>query len=228
MRNTPGHSQGEILLKIRTPSVNRASWGNFAGFQILIPSIIRFSKLPTPARQSGVFWMVSSFREKEKPGGCVAFLHAGMRIGGGPGLGGVEGSQWSFAADVGVNPRPAGERFITAKIHAPEGCLALVFSPVGFVQDVEHSRKGPPHPIRDAILICDIVNPEFTCHRFELLGCAMGLNRPQGLGEICLSSLDGNVQWIPEASFVDAFDDPSGTFSVMLFTDVVASTQGVA
>ena len=140
----------------------RCSWGGIAGIQILIPSVIRFAKLPTPSRQTGIICLVAAFRKEEEPGRCVAFLHAGMWVGSGPGLGGVEGSQWSFAADVSINPCPAGEGLISTQIHAPKGRFAFIFSLGSFVQDVEHPWKSLPHPIRNAVLICDIVNPKFT------------------------------------------------------------------
>lgn len=62
LRNTPRHSQGEILLKIGAPSVDRASRMDFAGIQILIPSIIRFSKLSAPAWLGRIVGQVAAFR----------------------------------------------------------------------------------------------------------------------------------------------------------------------
>jgi hypothetical protein len=43
-----------------------------------------------------------------------------------------------------------------------------------------------------------------------------------------LPSPEGNVQRIFRGRFLDAFHDSSGTLSVMPFTDVLATTQGIA
>src|SRR5882672_2625412 len=78
----PVHSPGEVGLELRTPPVHGAA--RIGTGEVAPPAVSTFLILTAPAGPGRVGGIVASQRQEEEPRRRVSFLHAGVRVRGGP------------------------------------------------------------------------------------------------------------------------------------------------
>src|SRR5436190_9928514 len=95
-------------------------------------------------------------------------------------------------------------------------------------QSIEHARKFGVHPFRDTILVTDVKDAETLDETGESIRCAVVLYPPERLGEIGLTSPNGNVQGTRRCSCINPFDEPARALRVVPLTDLFATALRIA
>jgi hypothetical protein len=127
-----------------------------------------------------------------------------------------------------VHPGTAGQRFVAGEIHPAVDGLAEIAAGRRFPQHVVHAGELGAHPLRNGVLIADVVDAEPGREGGEPGGSAIPFDPPEGLREIGLPAPDGNVQGPLRRPRVDSRDKGARRRRIVIGADERPAARRIA